>query len=133
MRVVAKLELALWAQRGRLLLWAPVFLAMGIGLYFSLAEEPAAKEIAVVFVIAVVVVISARFSNLAFAPLLHALALVCLGAGLASLRAHLVAAPVLGWNYYGPIEGRVITIDRSSSDALRLTLDEVVLARFGPE
>ena len=133
MRVVAKLELALRAQRGRLLLWAPVFLAMGIGLYFSLAEEPAAKEIAVVFVIAVVVVISARFSNLAFAPLLHALALVCLGAGLASLRAHLVAAPVLGWNYYGPIEGRVITIDRSSSDALRLTLDEVVLARFDPE
>ena len=78
-------------------------------------------------------VIAARFSNLAFAPLLHALALVCLGAGLASLRAHLVAAPVLGWNYYGPIEGRVITIDRSSSDALRLTLDEVVLARFDPE
>ena len=60
MRVVAKLELALWAQRGRLLLWAPVFLAMGIGLYFSLAEEPAAKEIAVVIVIAVFVVIAAR-------------------------------------------------------------------------
>ena len=133
MRVVAKLELALWAQRGRLLLWAPVFLAMGIGLYFSLAEEPAAIEIAVVIVIAVFVVIAARLSNPAFAPLLYALALVCFGAGLASLRAHLVAAPVLGWNYYGPIEGRVVAIDRSSSDALRLTLDEVVLARFGPE
>jgi competence protein ComEC len=132
-RVVAKLELALWAQRGRLLLWAPVFLAMGIGLYFSLAEEPAAKEIVVVIVIAVFVVIAARLSNPAFAPLLYALALVCFGAGLASLRAHLVAAPVLGWNYYGPIEGRVVAIDRSSSDALRLTLDEVVLARFGPE
>ncbi|NBR52821.1 MAG: ComEC/Rec2 family competence protein [Rhodobacteraceae bacterium] len=106
---------------------------MGIGLYFSLAEEPAAKEIAVVIVIAVFVVIAARLSNPAFAPLLYALALVCFGAGLASLRAHLVAAPVLGWNYYGPIEGRVVAIDRSSSDALRLTLDEVVLARFGPE
>ena len=92
MRVVAKLELSLWAQRGRLLLWAPVFLAMGIGLYFSLAEEPAAKEIAVVIVIAVFVVIAARLSNPAFAPLLYALALVCFGAGLASLRAHLVAA-----------------------------------------
>jgi competence protein ComEC len=132
-RVVAKLELALWAQRGRLLLWAPVFLAMGIGLYFSLAEEPAAKEIAVVIMIAVFVVIAARLSNPTFAPLLYALALVCFGAVLASLRAHLVAAPVLGWNYYGPIEGRVVAIDRSSSDALRLTLDEVVLARFGPE
>ncbi|MGA1179952.1 MAG: ComEC/Rec2 family competence protein [Marivivens sp.] len=133
MRVVAKLELALWAQRGRLLLWAPVFLAMGIGLYFSLAEEPVAKEIAVVIVIAIVAIIAARLSNPTFAPLLYALVLVCFGAGLASLRAHLVAAPVLGWNYYGPIEGRVVAIDRSSSDALRLTLDEVVLARFGPE
>ena len=40
-----------------------------------------------------------------------------------------MAAPVLEWRYYGPIEGRVIGIDRSRSDALRLRLDQVALDR----
>ena len=35
--------------------------------------------------------------------------------------------PVLEGRYYGPIEGRVIAIDRSASDAVRLTLDQVDL------
>ncbi len=132
MRVVAKLELALWAQRGRLLLWAPVFLAVGIGLYFSCDEEPSARVIAVIIGLAALGVVSAQRSNPAFAPVLYALVLVLMGFCLAALRGHSVAAPVLGWTYYGPIEGRVIAIDRSSSDAQRLTLDNVVLARFGP-
>ena len=133
MRVVAKLELALWAQRGRLLLWAPIFLAGGIGLYFSFPNEPSGQTIVFVFAGAALGTILARLSNPAFAPVLYALVLVFSGVCLAAVRGHSVAAPVLGWNYYGPIEGRVIAIDRSSSDALRLTLDEVVLARFDPE
>ncbi len=44
-------------------------------------------------------------------------------------RSASVAAPVLGFRYYGPVEGRVIAIDRSSSKALRLTLDRVKLDR----
>ena len=39
------------------------------------------------------------------------------------MRAHLVAAPVLDFRYYGPIEGRVAGIDRSARDRMRLTLD----------
>ncbi|WP_354667492.1 ComEC/Rec2 family competence protein [Octadecabacter sp. B2R22] len=57
-------------------------------------------------------------------------ALVVGGFGLAGMRANLVAEPVLGFRYYGPIEGRIIEIDRSQSDAVRLTLDRVVLARM---
>ena len=56
-----------------------------------------------------------------------------LGMGLAAWRTHEVAAPVLGFHYYGPVEGRVVNIDRSSSDAVRLTLDRVVLDRTPPE
>lgn len=133
MRVVAKLELALLAQRGRLLLWAPVFLAIGIGFYFSLSEEPSAQMIGAALVLAATGTALARLLNPAFSPLLYACVLVLLGAGLAALRGHSVAAPVLGWNYYGPVEGRVVAIDRSSGDALRLTLDEVVLSRLGPD
>jgi competence protein ComEC len=40
---------------------------------------------------------------------------------------------VLEFRYYGPIEGRIVGIDRSSSDALRLTLDRVVLEDMPPK
>ncbi len=59
--------------------------------------------------------------------------LVALGLVLAALRAHLVAAPVLPFRYYGPIEGRIVDIDRSFSDELRLTLDRVVLEDVAPD
>jgi len=45
----------------------------------------------------------------------------------AALRAIIVAAPVLGWNYYGPIEGRIIGLDRSASNAPRMILDQISL------
>ena len=37
-----------------------------------------------------------------------------------------VGGPVLGWRYYGPIEGRVVGLDRSASDAVRATLEETI-------
>ena len=43
-----------------------------------------------------------------------------------------MAAPVLEYRYYGPIEGRIVEIDRSASGALRLTLDRPRLARLSP-
>ena len=65
-------------------------------------------------------------------PLLAAAILVAAGAALAGTRAQMLAEPVLGFRYYGPIEGRIIKIDRSGSDAVRLTLDRVVLKRMDP-
>ena len=47
-------------------------------------------------------------------------------------RAALEAAPVLAHSYYGPVEGRVVAIDRSAGDAVRLTLDRVRLEHPGP-
>ncbi len=51
---------------------------------------------------------------------------------MATLRSAWVGAPVLSYRYYGPIEGRIIHIDRSGSDAQRLTLDRVRLAGQRP-
>ena len=56
-----------------------------------------------------------------------------LGAGLAKYRTEAVGTPALTFRYYGAVEGRVVNIDRSASDALRLTLDRVVLERMAPE
>ena len=68
----------------------------------------------------------------AWHPFVVALACAAFGVLAAGARAHLVAAPVLQFRYYGAVEGRIVTIDRSQSDMLRLTLDQVVLERVPP-
>ena len=60
-------------------------------------------------------------------------AMVSCGFLAAGLRAHLVQGPMLEWRYYGPVTGRVIDVDRSQSDALRITLDRVQLDRMPPD
>jgi competence protein ComEC len=126
---------ALQATRGLglLFLWVPVFLALGIGLWFSLLQEPGLIFYALATLGLVASLAFGRWGpDLLQAP---ALALACVLAGgmAAGARAHLVAAPVLDFRYYGPVEGRVIGIDRSQGDDLRLTLDHVVLDRLSPQ
>ncbi len=62
-----------------------------------------------------------------------AVALVALGLCLAAARTAMVAPPVLEFRYYGPIEGRIIAVDRSTSDLPRITLDRVRLDAVAPE
>ncbi|MBQ2262213.1 MAG: ComEC/Rec2 family competence protein [Loktanella sp.] len=123
---------ALLAQRGGLLCWVPVCLALGIGWYFAQGQEPGAVLWAGAGV-AVVLLSAARFVADAYRPLVLALVVALLGAGLAKYRTEAVAAPALGFRYYVAIEGRVVNIDRSASEALRLTLDRVVLERMAPD
>ena len=67
-------------------------------------------------------------------PLAIAVGCVVAGRGLsAGARVHLVAAPMLDFRYYGPVQGRIVDVDRSQSDALRLTLDRVVLDHVAPD
>ncbi|TMV08713.1 ComEC family competence protein [Ruegeria sediminis] len=127
MRVLARVEAALLAQRGNLLLWSPVCLALGIGLYFALPQEPERRAYTGVVLLAFGLIWIGRKMPAAWAPLTWALALAAAGFAVAGARAHRMAAPVLEWRYHGPIEGRVVGLDRSASDALRVTLDEVRL------
>ena len=120
-------------QRGALFPWVPVMLACGIGLYFSLPVEPPVALLGAVGLAAGGLGLAAMRGREWGGPLLWACALVLAGVALAGLRAHLVAGPVLGWRYYGPVEGRIVAIDRSASDAVRLTLDRVVLSRVDPD
>ncbi|MDO6590639.1 competence protein [Loktanella sp. D2R18] len=128
----AALQDTLLAQRGGLIGWVPVCLAIGIGAYFSLPEEPGRDVVGAVWAIAAALFVCARWITPAIAPFAIGIALVLAGGGVAQWRTGAVAEPVLGFRYYGPIQGRVVNIDRSASDAPRLTLDQVVLSRMSP-
>ena len=133
MRILSALTTEWLAQRGHLFPWVPVFLAMGIGGYFLLKFEPSTAHFMWIFGAVGAALLLAIWLPYAVRPFAWAIALVCLGVILAGVRAHSKAEPVLGWRYYGPIEGRIVGVDRSSSDALRLTLDQVRLKRVSPE
>ncbi|WP_195820466.1 ComEC/Rec2 family competence protein [Roseobacter sp. MH60115] len=130
---MTRIRTILLDQRGSLFEWVPVCLAIGIGLYFLLRFEPSTVFLASVGLGAFLTLLLGRWLGEAFSPLAIALVLVASGFLLAAYRAHDVASPVMGWRYYGPVEGRVVNLDRSSSDALRVTLDQVVLERVSPQ
>ncbi len=117
--------------------WVPVWMAAGIGLWFLLPAQPGllANGLAAFVGLCGLALWRLRL-DIRMADALRvaglALILLALGFGLTSLRAWRVEAPVLGFRYYGAIEGRVIEIDRSARDRIRLTLDQVRLDRMAP-
>ncbi|WP_323778014.1 ComEC/Rec2 family competence protein [Leisingera sp.] len=131
MRLSAAIADLLQAQRGYLFPWTPVFLGAGIGAYFSLKTEPGAAVFSALALCALLMAAGA-VGRRPLAFLLWGPALAAAGLCLAGARAHLVSAPVLDFRYYGAVEGRVAGVDRSPTDALRLTLDQVRLDRVAP-
>ncbi|NBZ88764.1 DUF4131 domain-containing protein [Rhodobacteraceae bacterium CYK-10] len=116
-----------------LFLFLPIFMATGIGLWFRLVLEPGPGFYAALGLgVAVLGGLAWRGPYLLRAPAL-ALAFVALGALACGVRVWLVASPMLAAPYYGPIQGRIIEIDRSQTDAVRLTLDRVVLLELPPD
>ena len=123
---------ALAAQHGRLFPWVPVMLAFGIGAYFLLRWEPGMPHYAAIAAAGLLSAGLGWWTGVGWRPLWLAAAIVAAGFCLAGFRAHTVTEPVLGFRYYGPVEGRVVAIDRSLSNKQRVTLDRVVLARTDP-
>ncbi|MEM9344909.1 MAG: ComEC/Rec2 family competence protein [Pseudomonadota bacterium] len=120
------------AQRGALFPWAPVAFGTGVAIYFALRFEPSQTAWAVIALAAAVLLVAVvRVGQRA--PLLIALALSVAGFGVAAWRTHSVAEPVLSFRYYGPVDGRIVAMDRSASDRVRITLDQVVLSRVNPD
>jgi competence protein ComEC len=124
---------ARWAaQQGYLFPWLPVCLGAGAGLYFALPQEPGpGTYFGLIFIVAILALIASRGPELARPLFMGAMVLIC-GIVLAGLRAQWLAEPVLGFRYYGTVEGRVVLIDRSRSDRVRLTLDRLRLDRVAP-
>ena len=129
-RINSALEHEILNQRAHWFNWSPVFLAFGIGAYFELPNEPNFSQYIWISTFALCVIGVFIFSSIAFRVVFGAILIVCLGFFAAAFRANQVSAPVLKYRYYGPIEGRIIAIDKSSSDALRITLDEVKMGKI---
>ena len=133
MTPIARIAAGMQAQRGYLFPFVPISLAFGIGGYFALRFEPGWQVYASLAAVAFCLAILIRHLPEPVRPVLTMLVLAAIGVGLAGARAHLVAEPVLGWRYYGPVQGRIVNVDRSGSDAVRLTLDRVVLRDMAPD
>lgn len=114
-------------------LWVPVFLGIGMGAYFSLKFEPdiplgIAGLFAFLFVVTALLIKSTSVKLIAMLLVLSGF-----GLSLASLRAHGVKMPVLSEPYFGTVEGTVAKLDRSQSNRLRITLEDIVLYGVEPE
>jgi len=116
-----------------LFLTTPVFLAFGIGTWFGLQVEPALPFYFGLVAGFLVLAGLARFGPWGLRPLAVALACGAAGALACGARVWVVTAPMLAQPYYGPVQGRLVDIDRSQSDAIRLTLDQVVLTEVSPD
>jgi competence protein ComEC len=120
------------AERARWVLWAPVLLGCGIGLYFGIsAEPPIWLGTALLVVIATVMVICRPASIFLLAGI--AALLVTTGFSLAQWRSASVAAPVIAkkTGVLG-VEGRVYKIEIRIKD-YRITLDRLSINRIAPE
>jgi competence protein ComEC len=106
-----------------------MFIGLGVGSWFSLSAEPGVMVyLAAAGVVALAVVLCWRAPD-AVHPVAVAVGCVALGILACGLRVQVVQSPMLDFRYYGPVTGRIIGIDRSQTDALRITLDQVQLDR----
>jgi competence protein ComEC len=119
------------APRG-LFPFVPVLIGTGVGLWFQLPIEPTLPFYALIGLVTMALLAIALRAEDRLRILCLGLACVLIGPLAGGLRVHLIAAPMLDFRYYGPVQGRVVEIDRSQSDALRLTLDQVVLEDMAP-
>ena len=106
------------AQEGRLLLWFPVALAVGAGLYFALPGEPRAALAAALAALGLCCLWLGRR-----APVLLLAGAVALGFSLAKFRADTAATPLLAATTGEvAVAGRVIAVDRATASRLVLIL-----------
>jgi competence protein ComEC len=126
------MAVALLGQRGHLFPWVPVAAGLGIWAYFELPVEPGREAILTLCAVAVVAGALVRPLGAVWGVISLVLALAAGGFALAAWRAAAVAAPVLEVRYYGPVQGRIVEVDRSGRDMPRLTLDQVVLEGIAP-
>ncbi len=123
----------LQTARGTLFPWIAVLMGCGVALWFAMQEEPGPGSYSLAALALVLGAAFARWGAELGRPLALGVAAVAVGWLAAGIRAHSVAEPMLGFRYFGPVEGRIVAIDRSQSDALRLTLDRVVLREVDPD
>lgn len=117
-----------YAEGDRWLLWTPVMLGLGIGLYFSLPTEPRFALSLSLFVASASGVVFWR-RNLALRIAACGSALVFAGLVLAQQRTESVAAPVIAEKTKSiAVSGRVRSVELLATKGYRLTIDRLHLS-----
>ncbi len=124
---------ALQAQRGHRLPLAAFAYGTGIGVYFALPFEPNVWHLATLALVMLICAALGWWRRMDYGLLWTVFALLAAGVLIAALRTQSVAAPVLGWRYYGPVEGVIVKIDRSASHRPRVTLKDPRLLDIAPD
>lgn len=116
---------------GRFPLWLPVAFGLGIALYFAAEQEPYAPAVAAIGLLCIC--LAARVRARPVAGILCAgLAALALGYGAATLRASLVAAPVLAQNVTTAVTGTVERVEvRARGYRLWLAVESFENKRVG--
>ncbi len=110
----------------RWMLWFPVFLASGIGLYFALPEEPPLWLGLTVLGLSAVAIFAGRSLPI-LKWLLTILIAASLGFAAAQWRTVLVGAPVLAKEQWADVSGQVLDVEVDPPGA-RITLDHIAIA-----
>jgi competence protein ComEC len=110
----------------RWMLWFPVFLASGIGLYFALPAEPPLWLGLMVLGLSIVAIFAGRSLPI-LKWLLAVIIAASLGFAAAQWRTALVAAPVLAKEQWADFSGQVLDVEADPPGA-RITLDHVAIA-----
>ncbi|MGZ8995635.1 MAG: ComEC/Rec2 family competence protein [Rhodospirillales bacterium] len=132
--LAARLAAAFAAEHDRWILWLPVLIGVGIGLYFSLpAEPPSWLGVAALMVVAAACLVFRRAVGSAAYLSLILTGAIAAGFAAAQLRTAVVAAPVADERVGpAPIFGRIVKLERLGKGR-RVTLDEVETDRLLPE
>lgn len=130
-RIGASLQAMFVAERDRWILWLPVALGTGIGLYFALPYEP--PVFPGLGVLAALVLLAGLFRNVwPLRLVLLALIALALGFVVAQWRTHDVAATVLERTMsFVTIEGRVEAVEPSERGP-RVILEVLSISRLEP-
>jgi competence protein ComEC len=115
------------AQRSELFHWAPVFMGIGVAVCYSFGWPIGVLLVALAILCVCAYIFWVGFADNATLPLLVIGICIGIGAGAAALRSYLVWGPSLAYPYSGVITRRVILVDRSAGDNMRLTLDQVTM------
>lgn len=126
-------QAVLFAQRYRFALWVPVWLGIGISIYFAIRFEPSALFISTVIILSSALALTILIPPKTLRILAWIPVFICVGFILAVFRAHSTEAPKLGWHYYGAVEGTVAHLDRFASAKPRVTLINPVLEKILPQ
>lgn len=132
--LATRLAAAFAAEHDRWILWLPVLIGVGIGLYFWLpAEPPSWLGVAALMVVAAACLVFRHAVGSAAYLSLILTGAIAAGFAAAQLRTAVVAAPVADERVGpAPIFGRIVKLERLGKGR-RVTLDEVETDRLLPE